>query len=366
MATWQLGSRASRDGLGESYSVFLVALVREFGWSRSLVTGAFSFLSLIHGGLGPVIGWILRRVGPRRVILVGVVVMAIGLVLSAETTTWWHLYMAFGVITALGISLNGWVPLVVLVRGWFPHRVGTAMGIASAGIGAGIFGFVPLSQILIDGVGWRWTFRVLAVVTVGWGLPAAFWLVKDPPSFEEGSFGPHRPEALASAGGYWTLAAAVRSRRFWGLAGVYFMGNCVTQMLMIHQVAYLVDHGVPALIAATVGGAVGLVSIGANSLPYLYALLIGLGYSVLSPVFPAVASDLFGGPGFSTIYGALYTVICLALASGPWAAGRIFDLTGSYATALWVGLAMAVVSPALLWVVGPRRPNPPPESPDRS
>jgi MFS family permease len=86
---------------------------------------------------------------------------------------------------------------------------------------------------------------------------------------------------------------------------------------------------------------------------------------VLSPVFPAVASDLFGGPGFSTIYGALYTVICLALAAGPRVAGRIFDLTGSYAMALWVGLAMAVVSPALLWAVGPRRPNPPPESPDR-
>ncbi len=160
-------------GVWYSYSVFLVALVREFGWSRSLVTGAFSCLSLIHGGLGPVIGGILRRVGPRRVILVGVVVMAIGLVLTAETTAWWHLYLAFGVITALGISLNGWVPLVVLVRGWFPHRVGTAMGIGSAGIGAGIFGFVPLSQILIDGVGRRWTFRVLAVVTVGWGLPAA-------------------------------------------------------------------------------------------------------------------------------------------------------------------------------------------------
>jgi nitrate/nitrite transporter NarK len=81
-------------GVWYSYSVFLVALVREFGWSRSLVTGAFSCLSLIHGGLGPVIEGILRRVGPRRVILVGVVVMAIGLVLSAETTTWWHLYLS--------------------------------------------------------------------------------------------------------------------------------------------------------------------------------------------------------------------------------------------------------------------------------
>jgi len=164
-------------------------------------------------------------------------------------------------------------------------------------------------------------------------------------------------------------------------------------------VAYLVDHGVPALTAAAVGGASGLVSIvgkigwgwfsdrtnrelayslafgclvasigvlvlaglyGTPFLLYLYAVLIGLGYGVMAPVPPAVASDLYGGPGFSTIYGGLYTVTCLGLATGTWSAGKIFDSTGSYAAALWVGLAMALLSPALLWMVAPRRPNPPP------
>lgn len=386
-------------GVWYSYSVFLVALVREFGWSRSLVAGAFSVLNVIHGGLGPLIGWLVRRAGPRRLLLAGAGVMAVGLALTAETTAWWHLYLAFGGITALGISLNGWVPLVVLVRGWFPDRVGTAMGIASAGIGVGIFAVVPLSQLLIDWVGWRWTLRILAALTVGWGIPAALWLVQDPPLPGSQSSGPREAQEVAGSGTSWTLAAAVRSWRFWGLGAVYFTGNFVTQMLMIHQVAYLVDHGVPALIAATVGGAVGLVSIAAkpgwgvfsdragrelayslacgcvvasiallvlagrfpaSTLAFLYAVLVGLGYGVLSPVFPAVASDLFGGPGFSTIYGALYTVICLGLAAGPWMAGRIFDQTGSYAVALWIGLAMAVISPALLWIVAPRRPHPPP------
>ncbi len=386
-------------GVWYSYSVFLVALVREFGWSRSLVAGAFSVLNVIHGGLGPLIGWMVRRAGPRRLLLVGAGVMGVGLALTAETTAWWHLYLAFGGITALGISLNGWVPLVVLVQGWFPDRVGTAMGIASAGIGVGIFAVVPLSQLLIEWYGWRWTLRILAVLTVAWGVPAALWLVQDPPKLGAVSSGPRGTHRASRAGASWTLAAAVRSWRFWGLGAVYFTGNFVTQMLMIHQVAYLVDHGVPALVAATVGGAVGLVSIAAklgwgvfsdragrelayslacgcvvasiallvlagrfptSVLPFLYAVLVGLGYSVLSPVFPAVASDLFGGPGFSTIYGALYTVICFGLAAGPWIAGRVFDLTGSYAVALWIGLAMAVLSPALLWVVAPRHSNPPP------
>jgi MFS family permease len=97
--------------------------------------------------------------------------------------------------------------------------------------------------------------------------------------------------------------------------------------------------------------------------PFVYAVLIGLGYAVLSPVFPAVASDLFAGPGFSTIYGTLYAVICLGLAAGAWSAGKIFDVTGSYAVALWIAFAMAVLTPGLLWIVAPRRLNPPPAAP---
>ena len=198
---------------------------------------------------------------------------------------------------------------------------------------------------------------------------------------------------------FWTLATAVHTWRFWGVVGFYFTGNFATQMLMVHQVAYLVDHGVPTMVAATVGGAVGLVSIGgkvgwgvlsdragrelactlafgcvaasigmlvlagrypASLIPFAYAVLIGLGYAVLSPVFPAVAGDLFAGPGFSTIYGTLYAVICLGLAAGAWSAGEIFDLTTSYALALWIALGMTVLTPALLWGVAPRRPNPAP------
>ena len=87
-------------GVWYSYSVFLVALVREFGWSRSLVSGAFSVFVLVHGGLGPVVGWMARRFGPRRLFLIGGVVMGAGLALTAETSQVWHLYLAFGGITA--------------------------------------------------------------------------------------------------------------------------------------------------------------------------------------------------------------------------------------------------------------------------
>jgi MFS family permease len=382
-------------GVWYSYSVFLVALLREFGWPRSVVAGAFSTFVFVHGLVAPGIGWLVRRFGPRRLILTGGVVMCLGLLLTAQATQWWHLYLAFGVVAALGMGLGGWVPTVMLARGWFPSRVATAVGITSGGIGIGILGLVPVAQWLIDHVGWRWAYRVLGALVIAYVVPAAMTLIEDPPPGKESAGG--KVEAAQGASRrYWTLAAAVKSRRFWYLGGVYFTGNFVTQMLMIHQVAYLVDHGVAAMTAAEVAGGVGFISILAKigwgaladrsgrelayglafgctalslgalvlagryhtaGLLLLYVLLVGLGYAIMAPIPPAAASDMFGGPGFSTIFGTLYSFGAMGLAGGTWSAGRIFDLTGSYAGALWLGLGMAALSPMLLWMAAPRREN---------
>ncbi len=384
-------------GVWYGYSVFLVSLLREFGWSRSLLSGAFSTFVMVHGLLGPVIGWLLRWFGPQRLIMTGAVLMGFAMFLMAETTQWWHLYVAFGIIAAFAMSLAGWIPSVVLVGGWFPDRYGTAIGIMGSGIGVSIFALVPLAQMLIGTFGWRWAYRILGLTVVAWVLPATLCLVRDPPPGDQltvGSASLGYAERGGSASGYWTLASAVRTWQFWGVAGVFFTGNFVTQMLLIHQVAYLVDHGVPVMTAAAIGGAVGLVSIAGkigwgmlsdrtsrplayslafacvalsvgglvlagwyptSYLPYLYAVLIGIGYAAMAPVPPALTNDMFAGPGFSMIFSTLYTVGGLGLAAGTWSAGWIFDASGSYAGALWLGLGMAAVSPLLMWLVAPRR-----------
>jgi predicted MFS family arabinose efflux permease len=236
---------------------------------------------------------------------------------------------------------------------------------------------------------------------VGWILPAVFWCVRDPPSrktagFDSGVLG--GPRAM-DANTYWTLVAALRDWHFWGLWAVFFLGNVGTQMLLVHHVAYLVDHGVSLAAAAGVGGLVGLVSVPGkmglgllsdrtnrelaytlsfaclvlslgvlvlagqyptSGFAYLYAVLVALGYSATAPLMPAAASDLFSGPRFSTIFGYLHLGNSLGAATGAWIGGRIFDSTGSYAGALWLALVTAVSSATLLWVVAPRRPHPPP------
>src|SRR5512145_1704694 len=159
-------------GFWYSYAVFLVAFLREFGWSRSVVAGAFSLLVMVHGLSGPLLGWLVERFGPRAVIAAGGGVLAGALLLAAHIAAVWHLYVTIGVLAALGVSAAGWVPSVVLIRGWFPRSVGTAIGMASAGIGVGIFALVPFAQLLIDWVGWRSALRVLAVLVAAWIIPA--------------------------------------------------------------------------------------------------------------------------------------------------------------------------------------------------
>ena len=383
-------------GFWYSYSVFLVAFLREFGWSRSVLAGAFSMLVVIHGVSGPPLGWLVERFGPRAVIASGGAVLGLALFLGAHIQAVWQLYLVIGVLAALGVSAAGWVPSVVLIRAWFPARVGTAIGVASAGLGVGIFALVPFAQLMIDSLGWRWALRGLGLMVLAWIVPATLLLLRDVRAAAPGL--PSRGGAApAPSRPHWTLRTAMRTWRFWATGAAFFAGSVGTQMLLVHQVAYLVDHGVSALVGATVVGIVGIASVvgktgwgtmsdrigreptyslafgcvalsvgalalvgGSASWPYVYALLIGLGYAVTAPLTPAIASDLFGGPRFARIFGTLHFMNSLGGALGPWLAGRIFDATGSYGLALPVAAGTALLAPALLWVVAPRRPNPAP------
>jgi MFS family permease len=359
-----------------------------------VVSGAFSLFAFVHGVCGIAIGSLGDRVGPRRLVLAGGLILILALPLDSLVNEPWQFYLTFGLLTAIGVAAAGWVPAVILVQRWFPHRVGFALGVVSAGIGVGITLVVPLCQFLIEAFGWRWAFRTLGALMLAWVVPASLWLVRDPPS----------PPAIASSirgrtlpsivRPDITLADAARLRTFWLLAIAQILGNIASQMLLVHQAAYLVDHGIPALVAASVVSVVGassivgkagggwlsdrvgreltysigmagtLLSIGmlglialspSPALAYVYAVFIGLGYAVTAPLMPAVISDLFRGRHFGAIFGSLHVANALGGSIGPWLGGRIFDATGSYQAAFVTGIATVLTSTACLWIVAPRR-----------
>jgi len=372
-------------GVWYSYSVVLVALLREFGWSRSVLAGAFSVFTLVHGGINPLIGALCDRLRPMRLMAGGGVALGLALWADSYISSPWQLYLGFGVLTAIAVAAAGWVPALVQVQRDFQDKLGLALGIVSSGVGVGMLLVVPLTQLLIDAYGWRTAFRVLAAICVLWILPSSIFLHRQAPA--------HRPApppagAIEKPSSTTTLAQAMRGAPFWLMLAAFFFGNMCSQTLHVHQVAYLVDHGVTALVAASVVGVVGLSSIvgktgggwlsdrvdrelvyvagiavmvaavaalaalaaaPARWAVYGYAVLLGVGYSATASLTPAMVSDRFGGPHFGTIVGVGLMGAAVGSALGPWMAGYLFDHTGSYMLAFAIAAGCGVAAGTAAW-----------------
>ena len=191
-----------------------------------------------------------------------------------------------------------------------------------------------------------------------------------------------------------TLREALRTQPFWLLWAAFFFGNISSQTLHVHQVAYLVDHGLSAIVAATVVGVVGFASIfgkigggwlsdrmerelvyaggiaimvssafvllSIKTTPstwvvYGYAVLLGVGYSATASLIPAMLSDRFSGRHFGAIVGVALIGSSTGSAVGPWLAGTLYDATGSYTVAFLIAAACGVIAGAAGWQARRRR-----------
>lgn len=384
-----VGTLALAYGVWYAYSVFLVALLREFAWSRSVLAGAFSVFTLVNGAAGPLLGALADRVGPRRIILAGGVILSVALWTDSLMTRAWHLYLAFGLLTAVGVATSGWTPAVVLVQRQFSGRLGLALGIAGSGVGLGIFLVVPLCQALIDALGWRWAFRALSVLCVAWILPATLLGVRDTAAPAPSPAGRAAPGAREPHGEP-SFTMALGTASFWLLGLAVFLGSIASQTLHVHQAVFLVDHGLAPMAAATVVGVVGASSILGKTgggwasdfmrrelvyalgmasvvlalgllrltatapsmwLASVYAVFFGIGYSVTASLVPAMVSDRFQGPHFGSIFGASQVSSAIGSALGAWLAGRIFDATGSYAVPFTIAAGAAAVAALAVWTI---------------
>jgi MFS family permease len=374
-------------GIWYSYGVILVALLREFGWSRSVLAGAFSVFTLVQGAVNPAVGALCARFGPLRVMAAGGVALGLTLFGDSFIATPAGLYLSFGVLTALAVAAAGWVPALVYVQREFQDRVGLAMGIVSSGVGVGMLLVVPLAQALIDAFGWRTTFQVLGLLSVLWIVPASLWLMRAPRGEPEQN-NKEKPKEARPQAAHATLRQAMGTQPFWLLLGAYFFGNLCAQTLHVHQVAHLVDHGMLAIVAASVVSVVGFASIVGKTgggwlsdrmerelvyvagiaimtlsafvllalgaapsrwAAYGYALLLGVGYSVTASLTPAMLSDRFGGPHFGAIVGACMIGSAAGSALGPWLAGRLYDAAGTYTLAFLLAAGCGAIAAAMGW-----------------
>src|SRR2546422_1607252 len=114
-------------GLHSSFGVFYVALLDAFGWSRAITAGVFSVVLIVDAVISPVVGHLLDRFGPKKIVGAGCLLLAAGLALSSRIHSLWEFYFFFGLVSALGLSFMGMVPHVVLISEWFSSKRATAL-----------------------------------------------------------------------------------------------------------------------------------------------------------------------------------------------------------------------------------------------
>ena len=246
-------------GIRFSFGVFYLAILKAYGWGRGETAGAFSLAMLIHAFFAMVTGNLIDRYGPRKLFPLGAAFLAMGLAVASRITAIWHLYIFFGVVMAVGINTLSFAPHMSRIPKWFIWRRGLASGLVMAGIGVGTMVMAPVIQFMIDTVGWRSAFLVLAGIVLGVVVPMTAVFQRHSPEdvgqFPEGidpdSGGTVSSEQEGLSIGtlsihpsdQWTLRTAIFTRSFWWMALVNSSEGFSASTLVVHQAAHVVDVG---------------------------------------------------------------------------------------------------------------------------
>ena len=343
-------------------------MVREFGWSRTMVTSGNALSKLLVGpvfGFGA--GWIVDRFGPRRLMLAGILMAGAALVGLGSVSAVWAFYF-FYFFNALGYVCGGPLPNQVLLSRWFDKSRGTAMGVAYLGIGAG-GAIVPLLSAWMTGhVGWRLSLQLVGVLIVVIAFPLAFFVDDRAPARPGGRRAAPSAAAILTTPAFYLLAlgsmcsiAAVGGtnqhlKLFLSLDRGYAQADAAAVISIVLAISiagrllmgWLADR-VPVkyvmlLIYLLVAGSVPLLLAGGSrSTMYAFAVVFGLGLGGEYMIIPLMAGQLFGVETLGRVMGIVLTADGVAEATAPMLVGYLRDSSGSYTTGFITLVATAVV-----------------------
>ena len=392
------------------FSALVKPLQDQFGWSRALISGAFS-LRIQSGGLAsPVVGYLVDRVGSRWLLLTGTVLVGAGFIFLSRVESVWAFYGAI-VVIAVGMSATGGPVAMTAAAHWFERQRGRAMAVLATGAGASGVMVVVLAT-LISAFGWREALLIIGIAQLAVCIPLALLvrhrpeemgLLPDgepprPPAESGRATAPAEAEAVAdgllrSRDWGMTVGEALRTRTFWLLALAMALAGFGSTAIIVHQVVYVTEAtGLSNEEAAVVAMLMPVISLAGRLgfgwladyhekrqvLAVSYALL-GLGILLLaaarepwqlvffllvfSPgwggsiaVQPAFQAESFGLRAFGALQGLAFTVSTLGSVAGPIFAGWVHDNTDTYRQAFLVlALASLGAAPAILMVGQPLR-----------
>lgn len=368
-------------GIFLANALFLVVIADDTGWPRTTISGAISLFVLGNAIWSPVVGWLIQRHGARRTMSVGAVVLAAALTVLSLARSPVEMALVMLLLLSPGVVTVGTLANYAAIQGWFQRRRGTALALADAGSGLGGLVVVPLVVWLLGGVGWRGTYRALALIALLLGLVHLAIQRPAPIVAEPGEAVTTRPLPAARLLRTWT---------FWLVALGLLTNWFSLQLVSVHQAAYLADAG---FAPATIGAALALtggVGIGARlgfgwlsdrigtapafslvtvalllafgclvvagqsgllSALWLFAIFIGLGFGVGTLLYARRSADLFGSRSFGAAWGLASLCASVGGAGGAAAGGVVREVTGSYLAAIGGASAAAVLSLGCMWLL---------------
>ena len=382
---------------------FIIPLTNEFGWNRTTISGLFSLARMESGLLGPLEGWLVDRVGPRRLMIFGIPLMGVGYILMSRVNSLAAFFFVYIFAITLGNSLGMSTPMAAAVANWFNRKRGLAFGIMWSGVGLGGL-FVPAVGWLIAAYNWRIASIVIGVFIIVMGIPIAALMRHRPepygymPDGEEpdtdDETGEVRRRQQPDLSQDFTAREALMTSSFWYLTLSIAARSLVSGGVGLHLVPYFVDLGASDVFAATLAGAVGVLSIpgrfGLSAVSdYLnrrYVMAVSLFLMTIAIVFMARATSVtqvlpflvlyaaaqggisvipqsliaeyFGRRAYATIQGFRGTIQMIGIIIGPLVSGYVFDTTGSYEWAFMGFGAASLVSLGLVLLMRPpKRPH---------
>ena len=364
-------------------------LQREFGATRTAITVAFSLRRLEGGLTGPLEGYLIHWIGPRRYMMAGWVIFGAGFVALSLSQNIYHFYVSFLIIT-LGQSIAGFLPIVTVIINWFNAWRGRAIAIYQLGGSIGAL-LIPAFTWSILTLGWRPTALGVGIVTIIIGLPLAAVMRAGPEIYGYLPDG-KRPESEADSSESDspsqdvtspTILQSLRDRSFWFLALSHSAGITAWGALQVHQIPALVDIGMDELAAAgilsytlgiaavgrVIGGFLGdllgprkvtavafilqgvsvtiLAFATSTSQVMVFATIFGVAFGARGTLMTVLRAQVFGRENFSRLAGLMDPISSAAVFISPLIAAWMYDSLGSYQLA-FLGLAAFNASGAFL------------------
>jgi MFS family permease len=373
-----------------SFGVFFKSVLKEFGWTRAMTSGAYSLCFLLSGGVAIAAGRLNDRFGPRIVMSCAGLLLGLGYFLMSKISTIWELYLYFGVIVGMGMS-GGITASLSTVARWFVKGRGLMTGITVAGVGTGTLVMPLIANRLISIYSWRTSFTIIGIIIFLLIVGLSQFLIRDPGRKGLSPYGSETAVAeranLDLTG--LSLREAIRTAQLWILFVLYVCAGFFVQVIIVHIVIHATELGISPVSAASVlsivgvgslvgrviGGGVSdrfgnkptitaaLILMGAGFIwllvardlwmLYIFATIFGLAYGEILCMMSLLPAELFGLRSQGAILGIIMFASTIGGGMGPVVAGRIFDITGNYQMAFIICITVVIVGLILATFIRP-------------